>query len=152
MLKGRIRNQTNFFRKSFAGDVPDARKLWFDKDMQNGIVDVLGHRLGVLRLSYWHRDDRTVWILEEIGKSLPITVGIVINENRVEQVKILIFRESRGWEVRYPFFTNQYTDSTLTDNHQLNRGIDGISGATLSVNAVNKLVILALLFHRQVTE
>jgi hypothetical protein len=59
-------------------------------------------------------------------------------------VKVLIFRESRGWEVRYPFFTDQFKDATLTAERNLDRKIDGISGATLSVNALTKLARLAL--------
>jgi Na+-transporting NADH:ubiquinone oxidoreductase subunit NqrC len=79
-------------------------------------------------------------------------VGIVVNDNKIERINILIFRESRGWEVRYPFFTEQFTSATLTSKYQLDKGIDGISGATLSVNAVKKLAALALFFHQQLVK
>jgi hypothetical protein len=73
----------------------------------------------------------------------------VINDSRIESVNVLIFRESRGWEVRYPFFTDQFSDATLEENNQLDRHIDGISGATLSVKAMEKMARLALLLHKQ---
>jgi hypothetical protein len=152
LAKGVYQDPDEFLSEVFSGDIPKLDKLWIQKDLQGEIRRVLGHDLGSLRLSYWQRGKRTAWILEEIGKSLPITVGIVVNENQIELLKILIFRESRGWEVRYPFFTDQFTDAMLTDANQLDKGIDGISGATLSVNAVKKLAALALVFHRQVTE
>ena len=150
--KGPYQEPNDFLLDVFTGDIPQVKKIWIQKDLQEDINSILGHNLGVLRLSYWQRDNRTAWILEEIGKTLPITVGIVVNDNKIERINILIFRESRGWEVRYPFFTEQFTSATLTSKYQLDKGIDGISGATLSVNAVKKLAALALFFHQQLVK
>ena len=61
--------------------------------------------------------------------------------------KVLVFRESRGWEVRHPFFTDQFRDAGLTGELALDRNIDGISGATLSVRALSRLARLALYLH-----
>ena len=130
-----------------AGDVPAPRKLWLDHEIKPAVREILGHDLDALRLSYWRRDGRTAWILEEIGRDLPITVGIVVNGETIETLKILIFRESRGWEVRYPFFTDQFRGATLADGARLDTEIDGISGATLSVSAVRRLAELALYLH-----
>jgi hypothetical protein len=148
--KGIYQEPKDFLLEVFAGEVPQVKKFWIQKDLQKDINSILGHDLGVLRLSYWQRDNRTAWILEEIGKSLPITVGIVVNDNKIERINILVFRESRGWEIRYPFFTEQFNSAALTAEKNLDKGIDGISGATLSVNAVKKLAALALFFHQQV--
>lgn len=54
------------------------------------------------------------------------------------------FRESRGWEIRYPFFTRQFSQLRLTDSGSLSHGIDAISGATLSVKAATRTANLAL--------
>ena len=86
--------------------------------------------------------------MDEIGKEQPITVGIVINKSKVSKVEILAFRESRGWEVKYPFFLKQFLGATLKGNNQLDKNIDGITGATLSVRAVRKLSRIALLLHK----
>ena len=141
-----------FLEEVFGGDVPAPEKLWVNEAMKPAIRDILGHDLAALRLSYWRRDDRTAWILEEIGRDLPITAGLVVNGGAIETVRILIFRESRGWEVRYPFFTDQFRGAALDDEGRLDTGIDGISGATLSVRAVRKLATLALYFHGVVTD
>ncbi|MEH6529369.1 MAG: FMN-binding protein, partial [Porticoccus sp.] len=108
-----------------------------------------------LRVRYWRLGTKTVWIMEEIGKELPITIGVAvnqgsINQGSVEQVKILAFRESRGWEVRYPAFTAQYLGVQMTPGKKLDTHIDGITGATLSVRAVTKVATLALFYHQQV--
>ena len=94
--------------------------------------------------------NRTAWILEEVGKEKPITAGIVINNEKIELVKVLVFRESRGWEVRHDFFTNQFKQIALKPDHQLDKSIDNISGATLSVRAVSKLARIALLLDKKV--
>ncbi len=69
---------------------------------------------------------------------------------RIEDVKVLVFRESRGWEVRYPFFTDQFSGVGLTDKNRLDGRVDGISGATLSVRAVKRVVAVALLLSERV--
>jgi len=103
-----------------------------------------------LRVRYWYKGERSAWILEEIGKEEPITAGIVIDKGKIERVEVLIFRESRGWEVRHDFFTEQFEGAKLRKDGELNRAIDNITGATLSVRALTKLARLALYFHNQV--
>lgn len=138
-----------FIDEVFAGHPPAPQRLWLDERLRGLVHDVLGHDLNALRVRYWRAGARTAWLLEEIGKEEPITAGIVVNGGRIESVRVLIFRESRGWEVRYPFFTDQFKGAALTDARRLDRSIDGISGATLSVRAMEKLARLALVLHRQ---
>ena len=66
----------------------------------------------------------------------------------MERVQILIYRESHGWEVRYPFFTDQFQGMTLDAAREMSSRVDGISGATLSVRAIVKLVRLSLAFDQ----
>jgi hypothetical protein len=63
---------------------------------------------------------------------------------------VLAFRESRGWEIRYPFFTDQFSGLTLAPDGYLSKPIDGITGATLSVRAVERVTRLALWLNAQV--
>jgi len=140
----------DFISDVFGSEPATSAKLWIDKALQAEISSILGHELGVLRLQYWANSGRTAWILEEIGKELPITGGFVVKDRKIEQVRVLIFRETRGDEIHYPFFTDQFRGAGLGENLNLSRHIDGISGATLSVNAMVKLAKLALLFDRHV--
>ncbi len=125
--------------------------LWLTPQIQAQIQAILGHRYPKIRLPYWqHQNKNTfIWVLEEKGKDLPITVGIVIKDQKIDQLRILKFRESRGWEVKYPSFTQQFNHAQIKQN-QLSKQIDGISGATLSVNAVKKLAKLALILTHEV--
>ena len=85
--------------------------------------------------------------MDEIGKEQPITIGVTISYNQIERVDILAFRESRGWEVRHPFFTDQFQGLSLNNRFELDGAVDGITGATLSVRAVTNVSRLALHLH-----
>jgi len=138
-----------FLQEVFAAAPPSPQVLWLKGDIRETTAAILGHPYPGLRIRYWGKDARTAWILEEIGKEKPITVGLVVGPAGMEQLRVLEFRESRGWEVRYPFFTDQFAGVGLTADRQLDRHIDGISGATLSVRALQKLARLALYLHQQ---
>ena len=140
-----------FIEEAFSGDPPPPARVWITKGLRDQASAVLGHSPAALRYSYWRRGERTVWVLDEIGKEQPITAGFIIDGGRVTAVRVLIFRETRGWEIRYPFFTDQFTGIMLDPNNRLDGKIDGISGATLSVNALVRLTSLALLLNRHVT-
>jgi hypothetical protein len=139
-----------FLETAFAGAEPEASRLIVDAGVRGEIEQILGHSFGRLRLSYWQEGETTAWILEEIGKTEPITIGVSVEAGKVRNVRVLTFRESRGWEIRYPFFTEQYLGASLDATHGLDRAIDGITGATLSVKAMNKVVRIALLLDRRV--
>ncbi len=141
-----------FLAEVFGGAeaVPEPDKLWLTDEVRAGAKAILDREMQGLRLSYWQDGPRTVWILEEIGKTRPITTGIAVKDGAIERVQILIYRESHGWEVRYPFFTDQFKGLRLDDEAELTGRVDGISGATLSVRAIRKLARLALWLDAQV--
>lgn len=134
----------DFLNEVFAGSPPDPRALWLTADLRREVTGILGHPPATMRVRYWKRGDRTAWIVEEIGKEKPITTGIVVAAGRIETVKVLVFRESRGWEVRHQFFTDQFREAGLSDDGRLDRHIDSISGATMSVSAVTRLARMVL--------
>lgn len=128
-------------------EVPKPEVLWLTQSVRTDVERILGHRWSGLRIRYWRQGRRTAWILDEIGKERPITTGLVIDAGELERVKVLVYRESRGSEVRHPFFTDQFKGAALEPGRQLDREIHGISGATLSVAALEKLARLALYLH-----
>ena len=146
-----------FLLAVFGDPLPQPRAIWLRGELRQDVESILGHRYPALRIRYWLTNGpstpfpRSAWILEEIGKELPITVGLVIKGDAIESVQVLAFRESRGAEVRYPAFTRQFEGLTLTGQQRLSNTIDGISGATLSVSALKRLSRLALYLHRQVS-
>ena len=149
--KGVYQTPEDFIQEIFNGSPPEASRVIVKGDITKGIKSILNQRYKKIRIPYWREGDRTVWILERIGKELPITAAFVISDNKVEQFKVLVFRESRGWEIRNDFFTRQFDGAYLKPKKKLSHRIDNITGATLSVNAMKKLSRMALYLHQHVT-
>jgi hypothetical protein len=147
---GVYQEPADFINEVFDGKPPKADVLWLSKELKQQIVEILDHKYKGLRVRYWQIENRSAWVLEEIGKEKQITAGIVVNTGKIEQVKVLVFRESRGWEVRHDFFTDQFRQASLKQDNRLDKNIDNISGATLSVRAIKKLARIALLLDQQI--
>lgn len=136
--------QPEFLERAFSGPPPAPGVLWLSGERKSSVRQLLGHDYPALRLRYWCREGRTAWVLDEIGKDLPITVGIIVEHNTIRDLRVLTYRESRGGEVATPAFTDQFIDASLDGDDRLDVPIDGISGATLSVHALTKLATMAL--------
>lgn len=136
------------FAGAFAGTAPQVRVLWLTPDVRAEAARILGHEPAQLRQKYWTDGRRTAWILDEIGKEDPITAGFVVDDGRIEQARVLVYRESRGGEIRYPSFVAQFRGAALAADGHLNRRIDGIAGATLSVEAMLRMSRAALYYAR----
>ena len=122
--------------------------LWMTKEVAAQTDKILGHAPKQLRLRYWKSGLQTAWILDEIGKEEPITAGFIVENGKIVQASILAYRESRGWEVRHANFLKQYQNVALLPDNHLNKNIDGISGATLSVRAMGRMARLALYYDQ----
>jgi hypothetical protein len=144
---GVYQTRADFLREALQKETPASEVIWMDDELQDVAKEILGHRSGMLRVRYWYADKRTAWVLEEIGKEKPITLGVVVENGEIQFLRVLAFRETRGWEIRFPFFTDQFISLGLNESRELDRRIDSISGATLSVNASIRVAKLALTLH-----
>ena len=145
-------SKEDFLNNAFVGKIPEPQLLWISKEIKPNVEKILQHKAGFLRTRYWQDKTKTVWILDEIGKTKLITVAVIIEQQKIIKLKVLAFKESRGWEVKHEFFTQQFEKIGLNDDLRLTQPIDGISGATLSVRALTKMAQLALLFDKKVNE
>ena len=75
---------------------------------------------------------------EEVGKYQPISFMVgATPQLAVRDVAVLVYRETRGGDVKRKRFLSQYRGKTTRDPIDANRDIINISGATLSVRAMN---------------
>ena len=73
-----------------------------------------------------------------IGKHKPITYMVGVDPaGEVLNIEVLIYRESRGSEVRTKRFNAQYEGKTVFDPIRMNKDIIIISGATMSVRSLS---------------
>ncbi len=141
-----------FVSESFGGALPAPQTLSVQGDLRIKIQKIMGSHYNFPSTEYWTQNGRTAWILDDIGKYKPITAGFVVSaDGKLERVKVLIYRESHGWEVKHKFFTRQFKGAALKKGKKLDQRIDGISGATLSVDALKRMSALALLLHKNVS-
>lgn len=77
-------------------------------------------------------------VSEEVGKYRPITFMVGANPDfSVRDVVVMVYRESRGGDVKRKRFLNQYRGKSVRDPLDVNRDIINISGATISVRSMN---------------
>jgi len=97
------------------------------------------------------RTDGYAVVTKEIGMYKPITsiVGIT-PEGRIGEVAVMVYRESRGGDVRRKRFLSQYRGKRLTDPIRINKDIINVTGATLSVRSMNAQVRKALAIIHEV--
>lgn len=141
-----------FLAAAFDGRAPAPSVLWLTPQIQSDILRINGQRLPALRQRYWRNGERTAWILEKVGKEEPITAGFVVEGERILSAHVLIYRESRGWEIRHAKFRDQFIGTRLDERLALVGRFDGIAGATLSVDAMQTMARLALYLHKTVMQ
>lgn len=84
--------------------------------------------------------------LDEIGKSEPISFMVGMSpEGKITEVVVMVFRESRGGEVREPRFLRQFRGKSVGDPIRIHQDIVNYTGATLSSKAIARGVKRALL-------
>ena len=137
----------DFLSRAFRGSPPEPAIVWLSGERKSSVRQLLGHDYAALRLRYWCQAERSAWVLDEVGKDLPITVGVVVEKDYIKSLRVLTYRENRGGEVTAPAFTDQFNGVSLAENDALDETIDGISGATLSVQALSRLATVALFLH-----
>jgi hypothetical protein len=146
--QGSYQTPESFVAEAFGGKPPAPKQLWLSGATGEGYRVIMGEAPRRLRLQYWSEGTKDVWVLEAIGKEQPITAGFIVENGAIALAKVLVFRESRGWEIRHPFFTRQFNGARLNSEQALDKTIDGISGATLSVRAMVRMSRLALFLSR----
>jgi Na+-translocating ferredoxin:NAD+ oxidoreductase RnfG subunit len=73
-----------------------------------------------------------------IGKHKAITYMVGVDtKGQVLNIEVLVYRESKGVEVRTKRFNAQYEGKTVFDPIRINRDIINISGATMSVRSMS---------------
>ena len=83
-----------------------------------------------------------------LGKAMPITFLVSVEiDGRIINSEVIKYREAYGGEVGNKNWLAQFTHFSETSNFKLGKNIDGISGATISVNSLTKgIQKIAILF------
>ncbi|MFT4641820.1 MAG: hypothetical protein ACI8T1_005164, partial [Verrucomicrobiales bacterium] len=79
-----------FIGRTFPMAKPQAGALKLSASMQTEIKKIMGRAYSPRVVRYWTDGKTTAWILNEIGKTLPITTGYVVSDGKIRQVEVLI--------------------------------------------------------------
>ena len=145
-------SKKDFLKIAFSDETPKRKGLRFKGEVKEIAQKIMGSNYKKIRMKYWRQDQKTAWILERIGKVELITAGFIVENCRISSVHVLVYRETHGWEVKYPSFRDQFVGVNMIAGYKLDKSIDGISGATLSVNSMEKMTRLALAMNSLVPE
>lgn len=137
-------NQMLFLKRTFKYMVPKPNYLWITPTVRPILESILLHEYKGLRVKYWRKEDKVVWILEETAKDATICAGIVISHGKIQMLEILSAEGRYGSLIKNDKFTSQFQNVGANEDKRLTRSIDGISGATISVNTISRLAQLAL--------
>ena len=84
------------------------------------------------------RVDGHAMVQNTIGNHKPMTYMVGVDgQGSVSDIELLVFRESRGSEIRQKRFNSQYEGKTVLDPVRINKDIINISGATMSVRSMS---------------
>lgn len=126
-------------------------KIWLTDEQKIAIEALYGQPIMENRIKYYVgvKDNKPMGYMvvdHMIGKDYPITFMVVLNvDGTVREVEIMIYREPRGWEVRYKSFMSQFFGLNAESDF---RDIHSITGATLSVRAITRGVRKAVTVYR----
>jgi Na+-translocating ferredoxin:NAD+ oxidoreductase RnfG subunit len=150
---------TSFFPKS---DSISFKKFQPTKEQRAALHRELGYELSKSQYYFFVATSKTksgtvvdgyAFIDDQMGQHKPITFAVKLStEGVVLREEIMVYRESRGDEVRSPRFSKQFKGKTIDDSLRPNKDIDSVSGATISSRAITVGVRRALvLFDAAIT-
>ena len=163
-LAGPIQDASEkYIREQFSQDTKiELHILKLEKKMQSKTQALSKQKFFSNKLYYWQisKSDSTIayaFIDNVIGKSMPITFMVIMGVGgNIINTTIIKYRESYGGEIQNLGWLAQFNNRNNQSSYIVGKDIDGISGATISVNSVSKgihkITILYSLIKNQLNE
>jgi hypothetical protein len=128
-------------------ELPGHSYIIINEDIQDNIKKILKDTYHLPIIKYWKAGNKVGFVLEAIGKHEFITTGYIVENNKIIDAKVLVYRENYGYEIEHDYFLDQIRGNSVKKNGKLVKSIANISGATLSVKAMRKLSKLSLYLY-----
>ena len=155
LFAGKIKNSSEeYLLSQFAkGTRINIHTLQLNKKIKIDIQNKVKQTFYRDKLYYWNisRNDTTIayaFLDNVLGKSMPITFIVIIDINgNIINTEVIKYREAYGGEVANKRWLAQFMTRNINSNYIVGEDIDGISGATISVNSLSKgIQKLAMLY------
>ncbi len=135
-----------FLTEAFGSAPPAPKVLALDAAAQGKLSATFGRAYPQSQLRYWKAGGRSAWILDDLGKAgyQLTTSGFVVKDGAIDFARVLIYRESRGEQIAEASWLKKISGAKIA-GAKLDRTVDNISGATLSVKMMERMAATALL-------
>lgn len=118
-------------------------KYWQDEEYNLSRVKLTGPELPEIYSVQQGNSKPFAFVLfaEAMGKVDTFTYLIIFTpDGIIEKISVLLYRENYGGEIGSKRFLRQFNGKSNGMNMEYNQDIDGISGATISVQAITRAV------------
>ncbi len=118
-------------------------KYWEDEEYNLSRVTLIGSDQPEIYSVQQGNSKPFAYVLfaETMGKVDTFTYLIIFKpDGIIEKVSVLLYRENYGGEIASKRFLKQFAGKSNGLNMEYNQDIDGISGATISVQAITRAV------------
>ncbi len=151
-------------KKVLAAFFPKSERISFKEfspsaSQRSALKKRLGYELGRDKYYFYvamtgKQVDGYAFIDDQMGQHEPMTFAVKLStEGVVLRQELMVYRETRGDEIRDHRFQEQFTGKTVHDSLRPNKDIDCVSGATISSRAITIGVRRALvLFDTAIVE
>ena len=118
--------------------------LTLDKQIKKKVENHVKQKFYRDKLYYWtiSQADSTIayaFLDNVIGKSMPITFMVIVNiDGDIINANVIKYREAYGSEVGNKGWLQQFINFNNISTYNIDKDIDGISGATISVKSMSK--------------
>ena len=126
---------------------------WIDSDLRSEITSRIEMEYLPIRIQYQRKKGLHYWYLKEYGKEQLIDFVVTIKDDYIKQINVLEYREPYGGEIKNSKFLKQFQkarNKTTKNKLKLSNQVDGISGATISVNSITRVAKLALFLDAKI--
>ena len=123
-----IKMNTFHLNKNITGEIQNTAKQAFYRD----------------KIYYWDisQNDTTIayaFLDNVMGKSMPITFIVILNrDGSILSTNVIKYREAYGGEVGNLSWLSQFNKFNSNSSYKVGKELDGITGATISVNSLTK--------------
>lgn len=134
-----------FLTEAFGTAPPAPKVLMLDAAAQAKLSAAFGRAYPQAQLRYWKANGRSAWVLDDFGKAgyQLTTSGFVVKDGAIDFARVLIYRESRGEQIAEASFLKKISGAKIAGG-KLDKTVDNISGATLSVKMMERMAAAAL--------
>lgn len=146
LFGGELRDKSlTEIKNNFSSDVKISEfKLILDEDLKKAAEKEVRLRF-IAKFVYYYeisQNDSVIGyaLLDNVsGKVKPITFLVIFNRDfQIIESTVIKYREQYGGEIRNKDWLNQFSGKDINSDFNLNSGIDGISGATISARGISK--------------